>query len=264
LANDADFTDPIAIAMTEVQDLVQYCDELLDAARFADYAPNGLQVEGERPIRRLISGVTASAALIDAAIAEQADAILVHHGWFWKNENPCLTGIKGRRARTLLRAGASLIAYHLPLDAHPELGNNATLGRRLDFIDTEPTALANGLVWVGRLAEPMTPAAFAEHVSHRLARPAQRVGRETGSIERVAWCTGGGQGYLEQAAGLGVEAFLSGELSEQTTHQARELDLCYLAAGHHATERYGIQALGEHLAERFGLWHRFVEIDNPA
>lgn len=251
-------------AMIEVRDLIRYCDDLLEAARFADYAPNGLQVEGERPIQRLVSGVTASAALIEAAIAEQADAILVHHGWFWKSENPCLTGIKGRRARTLLRAGASLIAYHLPLDAHPELGNNATLGRRLDFIDMEPTALANGLVWVGRLAQPMTPEDFAAHVSQRLARPAQQVGRENGVIERVAWCTGGGQGYLEQAAGLGVDAFLSGELSEQTTHQARELDLCYLAAGHHATERYGIQALGEHLADRFGLWHRFVEIDNPA
>nr|pir hypothetical protein 7 - Chromatium vinosum [Allochromatium vinosum] len=133
--------------MTDVRDLIRYCDDVLDAARFADYAPNGLQVEGERPLQRLVSGVTASAALIEAAIAEHADAILVHHGWFWKNENPCLIGIKGQRARTLLSAGVSLIAYHLPLDAHPELGNNATLGRRLDFIDMEPTALANGLLW---------------------------------------------------------------------------------------------------------------------
>ena len=251
-------------AMIEVRDLIRYCDDLLEATRFADYAPNGLQVEGERPIQRLVSGVTASAALIEAAIAEQADAILVHHGWFWKNENPCLTGLKGRRARTLLSAGASLIAYHLPLDAHPEFGNNATLGRRLGFIDPEPTELANGLLWVGRLAQPLAPEAFADHVSRRLARPAQRVGRESDTIERVAWCTGGGQGYIEQAACLGVDAFLSGELSEQTTHQARELGLCYLAAGHHATERYGVQALGEHLAGHFGLWHRFVEIDNPA
>ena len=250
--------------MLPIHALIDYCDTLLDAARFKDYAPNGLQVEGERPLQRIISGVTASAALLDAAIAEHADAILVHHGWFWNNEPPSLTGIKGRRARTLLRAGASLIAYHLPLDAHPELGNNAQLARRLDFVAAEPTSLANGLVWVGCLAKPLTPAAFAEHVSQRLARPAQRVGRETGVIERVAWCTGGGQGYLEAAAGLGVDAFLSGELSEQTTHQARELDLCYLAAGHHATERYGVQALGAHLAAQFGLWHRFVEIDNPA
>ena len=250
--------------MIELHDLVGYCDHFLDAARFADYAPNGLQVEGERPIQRLVSGVTASAALIEAALGEQADAILVHHGWFWKSENPCLVGIKGRRARTLLRAGASLIAYHLPLDAHPEVGNNATLGRRLGIVDAEPTVLANGLLWVGRLPEPMMPEAFASHVSRRLARPALRVGRESGDVERVAWCTGGGQGYIEQAASLGVDAFVSGELSEQTTHLARELGLCYLAAGHHATERYGVQALGEHLAGRFGLWHRFVEIDNPA
>ena len=250
--------------MLPIHALIDYCDTLLDAARFNDYAPNGLQVEGERPIQRIVSGVTASAALIEAAIAERADAILVHHGWFWKHEPPGLIGIKGRRARTLLRAGASLIAYHLPLDAHPELGNNIQLAHQLAFVAAEPTTLANGLLWVGRLAEPMTPAAFAEHVSQRLARPAPRVGRETGFIERVAWCTGSGQGYLEQAASLGVDAFLSGELSEQTTHQARELDLCYLAAGHHATERYGIQALGAHLAERFGLWHRFVEIGNPA
>jgi dinuclear metal center YbgI/SA1388 family protein len=252
--------------MTEVHDLIRYCDDAPRRGALCRLCAEWLAGRGRASlIQRLVSGVTASAALIEAAIAEQADAILVHHGWFWKNENPCLTGIKGRRARTLLRAGASLIAYHLPLDAHPELGNNATLGRVGSISSTaEPNALANGLVWVGRLAEPMTPAAFAEHVSQRLARPAQRVGRETGVIERVAWCTGGGQGYLEQAAGLGVDAFLSGELSEQTTHQARELDLCYLAAGHHATERYGIQALGEHLAERFGLWHRFVEIDNPA
>ncbi|MGQ9660454.1 MAG: Nif3-like dinuclear metal center hexameric protein [Thermochromatium sp.] len=249
--------------MIEIPDLIAYCDALLEVGRFIDSAPNGLQVEGERPIQRLVSGVTASAALIEAAIAEQADAILVHHGWFWKNEHPCLVGLKRRRATTLLKAGASLIAYHLPLDAHPKLGNNVRLGCQLDFIDMEPTALGGGLVWIGRLAEPMTPDAFAAHVSQRLERPAQRVGREHGVIARVAWCTGSGQGYLEQAAGLGVDAFLSGELSEPTTHQARELNLCYLAAGHHATERYGIQALGRHLAEQFGLWHRFVEIDNP-
>jgi dinuclear metal center YbgI/SA1388 family protein len=244
--------------------LVAYCDGFLDASRFADYTPNGLQVEGDRPIRRLVSGVTACAALIDAALDRDADALLVHHGWFWKNENPCLTGIKGRRARTLLSAGVSLIAYHLPLDAHPEVGNNATLGDWLGFVETEPTAIANGLVWVGRLPVPLSPPALADAVSRRLGRQATRVGPDRRSIERIAWCTGGGQGYLEQAAALGVDAFLSGELSEQTTHQAREVGLCYLAAGHHATERYGVQALGSHLAERFKLLHEFVEIDNPA
>lgn len=250
--------------MIEPRTLVAYCDELLGAASFTDYAPNGLQVEGDRPIQRVVSGVTASAALLDAALALEADAILVHHGWFWNNEHPCLVGIKGRRARTLLRVGASLIAYHLPLDAHPLLGNNALLGRQLGFCDGEPTALGKGLVWVGRLAQPVLPATLAAQVSQHLGRPAVLVEGKHGMLERIAWCSGGGQGHLEQVAGLGVDAFLSGELNEQTTHQAREHGICYLAAGHHATERYGIQALGAHLAERFGLWHQFVEIDNPA
>lgn len=250
--------------MIEPGALVAYCDEFLEAARFADYAPNGLQVEGERPVSRLVSGVTASAALIEAALDEKADAILVHHGWFWKNENPCLTGIKGRRARALLRAGVSLIAYHLPLDAHPEVGNNATLGVRLGFLDRQPTSLANGLVWTGRLPAPAAPEELAERVSRQLGRRVTLVGQDRDPIARIAWCTGGGQGYLEQAAVLGVDAFLSGELSEQTTHLARETGISYLAAGHHATEREGVQALGMHLATRFGLWHRFIDIDNPA
>ncbi len=250
--------------MIEPRALVAYCDRFLDAPRFADYAPNGLQVEGDRLVTRLVSGVTASAALIDAALDEGADAILVHHGWFWKNENPCLIGIKGRRARTLLSAGISLIAYHLPLDAHPEVGNNVTLGARLGFTEMEPTTVANGLLWVGRPPIPVLPEALADQVSRQLGRGVTLVGESRGLIERIAWCTGGGQGYLEQAADLGVDAFLSGELSEQTTHQAREHGLCYLAAGHHATERYGVQALGSHLADRFELLHQFIEIDNPA
>ncbi|MBK1694668.1 Nif3-like dinuclear metal center hexameric protein [Chromatium weissei] len=250
--------------MIEIRALVAYCDELLGTAAFTDYMPNGLQVEGERPIQRLVTGVTASAALLEAALALQADAIVVHHGWFWNNENPCLVGIKGQRARTLLRAGASLIAYHLPLDAHSLLGNNAMLGQQLGFCDGEPTALGKGLVWVGRLALPVLPITFANQVSLQLGRPVTLVDGKQGMLERIAWCSGGGQGHLEQAAALGVDAFLSGEISEQTTHQAREHGICYLAAGHHATERYGVQALGAHLAEQFGLWHQFVEIDNPA
>ncbi|MBK1722411.1 Nif3-like dinuclear metal center hexameric protein [Thiocystis violacea] len=250
--------------MIEPRALIEYCDRFLDASSFSDYAPNGLQVEGDRPIRRLVSGVTASAALIEAAIGVQADAILVHHGWFWKGENPCLVGIKGQRAKTILRAGVSLIAYHLPLDAHPEVGNNATLGARLGFLGAEPSALGKGLLWVGRLPAPASAEQFAQQVAHRLGRPPVLVGHPLPRIERVAWCTGGGQGYIQQAAELGVDAFLSGELSEQTTHEARELGLCYLAAGHHATERYGVQALGNHLAAAFGVRHEFIEIDNPA
>lgn len=258
------FSEDEQSIMIEPSALVAYCDDFLEAARFTDYAPNGLQVEGDRPVRHLVSGVTASAALIEAAIEDGADVILVHHGWFWKHENPCLTGVKGRRARTLIRAGASLIAYHLPLDAHPTVGNNAMLGSRLGVLDVAPTLVANGLVWAGRLPTPLTPEALAAQVSQQLGRQVTLVGQERGPIARIAWCSGGGQGYLEQAAALGVDAFLSGELSEQTTHLARETGICYLAAGHHATERDGVQALGTHVADVFGLSHRFIEIDNPA
>lgn len=249
--------------MVYPRECAAYCDQLLEAARFRDYAPNGLQVEGERPIRRLVTGVTACLALIEAAISEQADAILVHHGWFWDREDPRLVGFRAHRARRLLNAGLSLIAYHLPLDAHPVIGNNVLLGRRLDLADAEPTGIGEGLVWRGRLPRPMTPVEFAGHVSQRLGRQTMSVGRTEGSILRVAWCTGAGQDYLEQAADLGIDAFISGEISERTVHQARELGICYLAAGHHATERDGVRALGAHLAERFGLWHAFIEIDNP-
>lgn len=250
--------------MIDPQTLCAYCDTLLDSAAFVDYAPNGLQVEGERPVRRLVSGVTACAALIEAAVAADADALLVHHGWFWKGEDPRLVGPKGRRARGLIKGGASLIAYHLPLDAHPLYGNNATLGRHLGIHEAQASPVANGLVWTGRLASPRTPGDWAEQVSERLGRRSMLVDPGLAVIERIAWCTGGGQGYLEAAAGLGVDAFLSGEISEQTTHLARELGIAYLAAGHHATERYGVQALGTHLAERFSLQHLFIEIENPA
>ncbi|MFB1487527.1 MULTISPECIES: Nif3-like dinuclear metal center hexameric protein [unclassified Thiocapsa] len=250
--------------MVDPYALVAYCDHFLAAADFDDYSPNGLQVEGERSIRRLVSGVTASAALIEAASGWGADAILVHHGWFWKNEAPCLTGIRGRRARRLFKAGASLIAYHLPLDAHPLVGNNATLAAYLGWVDAAPVADRHGVLWSGRLAIGCSPEALAAQVSERLVRPATLIAAGRERIERIAWCTGGGQGYIEQAATLGVDAYVSGEISEQTTHAARELGIAFIAAGHHATERYGVQALGEHLAERFGLEHRFIEIDNPA
>lgn len=250
--------------MIDANALVAYCDSLLEAGSFADYSPNGLQVEGRRPIRLLVSGVTACAALIDEAGKLGADALLVHHGWFWKGEDPRLVGPKGRRARTLMASGASLIAYHLPLDAHPLYGNNATLGRCLGILDAQGSAIGNGLVWSGRLEHPLAPGEWASSVGRQLNRQTTLVDPGVAAVERVAWCTGGGQGYLESAAELGVDAFLSGEISEQTTHLAREIGIAYLAAGHHATERYGVQALGAHLAERFGLEHHFIEIENPA
>jgi dinuclear metal center YbgI/SA1388 family protein len=249
--------------MVEIDALQAYCDRLLACSAFTDYCPNGLQLEGERPVRRLMTGVTANQALIEAALAWEADAILVHHGWFWKGESPCLVGMKGRRVRSLARAGVSLLAYHLPLDAHSELGNNRQLARVLDFADAKASDLGEGLLWRGRLRRPMSAPELSESIARALSRAPLHLPGHDRLLERVAWCTGAAQGFIEQAASLGVDAYLSGEVSEQTTHQARELGLDYFAAGHHATERYGVQALGAHLAERFTITHRFVDIDNP-
>lgn len=250
--------------MIEIAALAAYCDALLGSAAFSDYCPNGLQVEGERPVRSLLTGVTASQALIEAAVAEGADALLVHHGWFWKGEPAPLAGMKGRRIRTLMRAGIGLVAYHLPLDAHPELGNNRRLADVLGLVDPQPAPGGDGLLWQGRLACAIPAAAFAAQVASALGRTPLHVVTHERPLAAIAWCTGAAQGFIGQAAALGVDAYLSGEISEQTTHQARELGLDYFAAGHHATERYGVMALGEHLAQRFDLRHRFVELDNPA
>jgi dinuclear metal center YbgI/SA1388 family protein len=249
-----------------LQGLLAAADEILDPARFSDYCPNGLQVAGAETVSRIVSGVTASQALIEAAIDEKADAILVHHGYFWRGEDPCIVGMKRNRLALLLANNISLIAYHLPLDAHPILGNNAQLAKRLGIaVDggleaNNPRSVGN----VGSLPEAMSALAFAEHVEAVLGRkPLLELGHER-PIKRIAWCTGGAQSYIEKAAAAGVDAYLSGEVSEPTILAARELGIHYIAAGHHATERYGIQALAGNLAEKFGLYHRFIDIDNPA
>ncbi|MCG6656450.1 Nif3-like dinuclear metal center hexameric protein [Halomonas campisalis] len=253
--------------MISRDELTRACDTLLDAARFKDYTVNGLQVAGREGVVRVMSGVTACQALLDEAVAWQADLLLVHHGYFWKNEPVAITGIKQRRLRTLLLHDISLLAYHLPLDAHARLGNNAELGRRLGF-EVDGCAdgeLGEGLVWLGRPASPLSPASLAARLGETLARePLLIEAPEGGEIRRVAWCTGGAQDMITLAWESGADAFISGEISERTTHLARELGIHYLAAGHHATERYGVQALGEWLSREFGIEHRFVDIDNPA
>lgn len=249
--------------MTSAVEIADHCHRLLGVERFNDYCPNGLQVEGERQVRRLLTGVTASQRFIDAAVEADADALLVHHGFFWKGEPAPLTGIKGRRIRALMRANMSLLAYHLPLDAHPELGNNRQLGLRLGLLDAAPSGGVDDLLWTGLLPEPGTGARFAEQVGRALGREPLHIPVVEGPVHRVAWCTGAAQGAIERAAALGVDCFVSGEVSEQTVHLARELGIDYLAAGHHATERYGVQALGAELAATFGIEHRFIEIDNP-
>ncbi len=245
--------------------LVDYCNILLDANNISDYAPNGLQVEGKAEIEHIITGVTACQALIDQAIAEKADAILVHHGYFWKGEALPITGMKQRRIKALLAHDINLLGYHLPLDMHEHLGNNAQLAYQLHFKATGTVASQPpGLIWQGMLEKPMSLADFATHVCKHLGRRPLTIEAGDHPIETIAWCTGGAQNYIESAARSGVDAYLSGEISEQTVHAARELGVHYIAAGHHATERYGIEALGQHLSEQFAVKVTFVDIDNPA
>jgi len=247
--------------MVELQQLLAYCDRRLEPARFTDYCPNGLQVEVTGQVRRLVSGVTASLALIEAATAAKADTLLVHHGYFWKGEDAALVGVKGRRIRALYAGGINLIAFHLPLDAHLELGNNSRLGARLGLAGAPSDD--EGLLWLADLPQPLSGRALAGRIQGALGRAPLHIALDK-PITRVGWCTGGAQGYIEQAARAGCDAFISGEISEPTTHLARELGLHYFAAGHHATERYGVQALGDDLANAFDIEHRYIEIDNPA
>jgi dinuclear metal center YbgI/SA1388 family protein len=243
-------------------ELADWLDGLLQARRFDDYCPNGLQVEGEARVRTVVCGVTASLALVRAAADAGAQAIVVHHGWFWRGEDARLVGPRRARAAALLAHDVNLFAYHLPLDGHAEVGNNAQLARRLD-LRPEARFGEQDLGVVGVLAAPVTLAAFAAHVGERLGRAPLVIGEPGRRVERVAWCTGAAQGMIEPAAATGADVFLTGEASEQTVHFAREAGIGFIAAGHHATERYGIAALGEHLAARFGGTHTFVDIDNP-
>lgn len=244
------------------EELTRYLDELLEVGRFRDYCPNGLQVEGRSEVRRIVAGVTASQALLDVAVARNADAILVHHGWFWKGEDGRVTGLRKKRLATVLRHDINLIAYHLPLDSHPELGNNAQLARRLGW-QPEGRFGDQDMAWHGCLSHPCSAAELAALIGQALGRPVQLVGNGERQVTRLGWCSGGAQGYFEPAIALGLDAYLSGEISEQTVHLARESGVPYLACGHHATERGGAQALAAHLAERFGLECEFVDIDNP-
>lgn len=243
-------------------ELVEYLDRLLEPAKFRDYCPNGLQVEGRAEVRRVVAGVTASQALLDAAVAVQADAVLVHHGYFWRGEDGRITGMRKRRLATLLNNDMSLLAYHLPLDAHPTLGNNAQWAAALGW-QPQGRFGEQDIGWVGTLPQPQTVAELATGLTVALGRAPLVIGEPARPISRLAWCSGGAQGYFEQAIALGVDAYLSGEISEQTVHLARESGVAYFAAGHHATERFGVQALALHLAEHCCLDCRFVDVDNP-
>jgi dinuclear metal center YbgI/SA1388 family protein len=253
-------------------ELSVYLDDHLQVARIKDYCPNGLQVQGKPIIKTLISGVTASIALIEEAIALKADAIMVHHGWFWKNDDARVIGQLHSRLKLLMDHEINLFAFHLPLDVHPVLGNNAQLAKVMGWRPLKAperaflssSSVMDGLIWEGRPeASQKTLGQLARSISGRLGRDPLVIGDLNKPIKRIAWCTGGAQGYINQAIAMKVDAYISGEVSEQTFHAAQESGVAYIAAGHHATERYGIGALGEFVAQKYKLNHQFVDIPNP-
>ncbi|MDB5742131.1 MAG: hypothetical protein JWR68_446 [Polaromonas sp.] len=251
---------------TTRQDLLQAFDTLLQPARFKDHGPNGLQVEGKAKISRIVSGVTASRSLIEAAIAAQADAIFVHHGLFWRGQEGSVTGWMKQRLALLLIHDINLFAYHLPLDAHPELGNNAQLGLQLGLRASAHFG-AQDLGFLGERSDGGSFASadeLAHHIENKLKRPVVQVGSAPFAIKNIAWCSGGAQGYFEAAIAAGADAFITGEISEPQAHYAREMGVAYFACGHHASERYGAPAVAAHAAAQFGLDHQFIDIDNPA
>lgn len=238
---------------------------LLKPEQFNDYCPNGLQVEGRGQINRIVTGVTACQALIDAAVNAQADMLLVHHGYFWRGEDQSITGLKKSRIQSLLRHDISLFAYHLPLDAHSEFGNNVQLARVLgiDVDGVLDDASRNPIVFSGSLSPVLDFTALKHRITDRLQREPLAIEGRSEEIKTIAWCTGAAQNYIELAVTAGVDAYLTGEVSEPTVHIAREAGLHFFSAGHHATERYGVQALGKHLAGKFSIDHQFIDIDNP-
>ncbi len=242
--------------------LNHYLNTLLQAERFNDYCPNGLQVEGKPEINKIVTGVSASMALLQAAAEANADAVLVHHGYFWRGEALPIIGIKKRRIQFLLQHDINLFAYHLPLDMHAELGNNVMLAKQLGLQVTGWAGEKNMLALV-ELNQAQTLQTLVETIARKLQRTPQVIGELSQPIKRIALCTGAAQGYIEQAVEAGADVYISGEISEQTVHVARESGMSYISAGHHATERYGIQALGAHLAQKFDLQHQFIDIDNP-
>ena len=254
----------------ETRDLLNWLDATLQPARFADYCPNGWQVQGKDRIKGVVTGVTASLALIDAAIETGADAILVHHGWFWRGEDLTIRGQRRQRLARLLGHDINLFAYHLPLDAHPVLGNNAQLALQLDWqVDRDAegapiTTGPNGLIWWGRPSGECQLADLSAHITHKLQRTPIVVGQPDQPCRRIAWCTGGAQGMFEAAIDAGADVFITGEISEPNAHLAKENGVAFISAGHHATERYGILALGQALQAALDVPVQFVDIDNPA
>jgi len=241
-----------------------YLNDFLQISHFKDYCPNGLQVQGKKNIKTLVTGVTASLELIEEAIKVKADAILVHHGWFWKNDDSRIVGQLHKRLALLMQYELNLFAYHLPLDQHPKVGNNVQLAKVLGF-HIEGQSKENDLVWFGKPSKnkKMLLKELSEQLETKLNRKPLVIGDPNKEIKKVAWCTGGAQGYIQIAANLDADVYISGEISEQTTHASKELGIAYISAGHHATESYGVQALGKHLVQELGIRHIHIDVPNP-
>lgn len=243
--------------------LLQWLNSTLNSAAFQDYAPNGLQVEGAENITHIMCAVTASRCAIEAAIKAQAQLLLVHHGMFWKNEPVPIVGWKKERVRLLLENNINLVAYHLPLDAHPQLGNNAQLAQLMNW-QIEAQLGEQGLIFSGSLNTPQSLDKLAQNMQNRLQRTPLVIGGSRRTVQKIAWCSGGAQGFFQAAIELGVDVFVTGEISEAQYHLAQETGVAFIAAGHHATERYGIQALGQALADEFALSIHYFDDENPA
>ena len=251
--------------MAKLQDIIQWCDQTLKSPEFKDYAPNGLQIEGKTEVHKILAAVTASQDAIDAAIRENADLLLVHHGYFWKGEAYPITGMRGKRIKSLIQHDISLLAYHLPLDSHPSLGNNAAIAdllelERIEALDpSERHPIGN----IGYLNQPMPVEEFKKFVSEKLKFDVTHLPADKNMIEKVGFCTGGAQDFIVKAAEQGCDAYISGEVSERTFYEAKELGVHYFACGHHATERYGVQRLGQAISEQFDIEYVYFELNNP-
>ena len=251
--------------MTKLQDIIQWCDQTLKSSEFKDYAPNGLQIEGKTEVRKILAAVTASQDAIDAAIRENADLLLVHHGYFWKGEAYPITGMRGKRIKSLIQHDISLLAYHLPLDSHPSLGNNAAIADLLELerIETLDPSERHPIGNIGYLNQPMPVEEFKKFVSEKLKFDVTHLPADKTMIEKVGFCTGGAQDFIVKAAEQGCDAYISGEVSERTFYEAKELGVHYFACGHHATERYGVQRLGQAISEQFDIEYVYFELNNP-
>ncbi|OTG93794.1 Nif3-like dinuclear metal center hexameric protein [Acinetobacter sp. ANC 3832] len=251
--------------MATLNDIIKWCDQTLKTHEFKDYAPNGLQIEGKSEVKKILCAVTASQDAIEAAIAQNADLLLVHHGYFWKGEPYPITGMRGKRIKSLIQNNVSLVAYHLPLDSHPILGNNAAIADILELENienldvSEPHPIGN----IGYLENAMSPEIFKNYVSERLGFNAIHLPADKTTIQKVGFCTGGAQDYIGKAADQDCDAYISGEVSERTFYEAKELDVHYYACGHHATERYGVQRLGKAISEQFNIEYSYYELNNP-